>query len=64
MKLEENIARIIDPAGWAMRPSAYGLKTEKEMLERTMVGAVRSVAIKKAREILAVINHQFDRSKK
>lgn len=57
MKLEEQIARIIDPTGWVMRPEAYGLKTEQEMLDRTMVGPVRKIALAKAREIIKLLAH-------
>jgi hypothetical protein len=55
MNLEEQVARIIDPTAYCMKPSAYGLQTEEEMLERTMVGPVRSVALQKAREVINLI---------
>ena len=53
--LETEVARIVDPTAYCMRPSAYGLSTEEEMLERTMVGPVRSVALDKAREIIKLV---------
>lgn len=55
MKIEEQIAKIIAPEGWIMKPSFYGLKTEKEMLKMTLVGPVRSLAIHKAKEIMALV---------
>lgn len=56
--LETEVARIVDPTAYCMQPSAYGLQTEQEMLERTMVGPVRSVALKKAREIIRLIRER------
>lgn len=53
--LETQVARIVDPTAYCMRPEAYGLKTEREMLDRTMVGPVRSVALQKARDIIALV---------
>jgi|SRR5882724_9233501 len=48
------IARIIDPTAFVMRPGAYGLKTEQEMLDQTMVGVIRRMALQKADAILAL----------
>lgn len=53
--LEKKVAAIVDPTAYCMTPEAYGLKTEREMLDRTMVGPVRSVALQKAREIIALV---------
>lgn len=54
-KLETEVAQIIDPTGWSLPPSAYGLKTEKEMLEKTMMGPIRQVAYERARRIIKMI---------
>ncbi len=54
-ELEKAVARIIDPVAYCMKPSAYGLATEREMLDRTMVGPIRAVALEKAREIVKLL---------
>jgi hypothetical protein len=52
--LTKKVAAIIEPTAFSIEPSLYGLKTEKE-LEQTMCGAVRLVAIDKARKILRLV---------
>jgi len=54
--LERVVAQIIDPTAFAMKPTAYGLATEEEMLAKTMVGPMRAVAFDKARQILQAIH--------
>lgn len=53
--LKRQIAEIIEPCGYSSRPEDYGLKTEHELLEKTLVGGVRGVAMEKATAILKLI---------
>lgn len=59
MKIEEEVAKIIDPLAYCMAPEAYGLKTEREMLERTYIGPARAIALGKAKRIIEIVKDQM-----
>lgn len=60
LTLTRRIAEIINPMAFTLTPEMYGLTTHKEMMERTVVGAVQQEAMNKAREVIAAVR-AFDR---
>lgn len=55
--LTRQVAEIVDPIGFNCTPEMYGLKTEKEFMERTWAGAARRIAMDKAREIIKIVRN-------
>jgi hypothetical protein len=59
MSMVEQVARIIDgDVAFACTPSMYGLDTEAELEERTLVGGARAVARDKARKIIKLLRER------
>jgi hypothetical protein len=58
--LARRIAEIIDPTAYAVRPATYGLKTEQELMERTMAGPARRIAESKAKQIIKLVRVKSD----
>ena len=53
--LLRRVAKEIDGVAYAMKPANYDLKTEKQMLDQTPVGALRRIAEHKARKIIRMV---------
>jgi hypothetical protein len=53
--LTRQVAEIIDPVPFWCTPGMYGLKTEKELMERTMAGPGRRIAMDRARAIIKLV---------
>jgi hypothetical protein len=49
------VAKIVDGLSFSLTPSLYGLQTEKELEERTLVGPGRRIALEKARKIIKLV---------
>lgn len=49
----EELARIIDPIAFDIKPSMYGLRSQRELEKHVFVGGARGVARDKARALLA-----------
>lgn len=57
--LARQVAEIINEPAFSLTPEIYGLKTEQEMLERTMVGGARADALRMAKQIVKLVRaHQ------
>lgn len=49
----EELARVIDPIAFGIKPSMYGLRSQQELERHVFVSGVRGVARDKARALLA-----------
>ena len=59
--LTRRVAEIIDSTAFLCTPGMYGLTTQGELLEKTMVGAAQEIATTKARRIIALVRNNPDK---
>lgn len=53
--LIRRVAKIVDPTAYVVTPAMYGLKTEKEMRDRTLAGAAQRIAEDRARRVIRLV---------
>lgn len=53
--LTAQVARIVDPTAYTVTPAMYGLKTEKELRDRTLAGAAQRIAEDRARRVIRLV---------
>ena len=52
--IRRSLTRLVGPVAFSMTPAMYGLETNQEMMERTMIGGAIGVALNVADAIMAL----------